>query len=201
MEQPIPIENFNFGGIADSKWSGIKNSLYRMVGWDPHSAPGILKVAQKLSKDSTDTVTEFCKVGIASSNGSQYFGSSTSGKIWERTSTGTWRLVHTITPAAGEANILGMIEHEGYIYIATESRLHRIAVSDANNNDWASDCAEDWATFGVTDSEFHPMLSHPGQQVLYIGDGNVVVDGANKRIPINDGTNNRVLLGFQSGGF
>lgn len=36
---------------------------------------------------------------------------------------------------------------------------------------------------------------------INVGAGNVVVDGVNKRILINDGTNNRVLMGFQSGGF
>ena len=31
--------------------------------------------------------------------------------------------------------------------------------------------------------------------------GNVTIDSTNKRILISDGTNNRVLIGFQSGGF
>ena len=34
-----------------------------------------------------------------------------------------------------------------------------------------------------------------------IGVANVKIDGTNKRIIINDGTNDRILLGFQSGGF
>jgi len=36
---------------------------------------------------------------------------------------------------------------------------------------------------------------------LDVGEGNVKIDGANKRIIINDGTNDRILIGFQSGGF
>jgi len=160
------------GGLAYSKWSGIKDSFYKLTGWDLHSSPGLLKVAQKMSKDSGSVVTELCKARVSSSNGAQYWGSSTSGKIWEHTSGGTWRLVHTVTPAAGTANILGMAEYQGYIYIATQSRLHRITVAKADDNNWAADLTEDWATFGVTDSEFHPMLSHPQTLVLYIGDGN-----------------------------
>lgn len=31
--------------------------------------------------------------------------------------------------------------------------------------------------------------------------GSIVLDGANKNITISDGTTNRVLLGYQSGGF
>ena len=36
---------------------------------------------------------------------------------------------------------------------------------------------------------------------IQVGVGNVKIDGANKRIVINDGTNDRILIGFQSGGF
>ena len=38
-------------------------------------------------------------------------------------------------------------------------------------------------------------------KALNVGDGNVKIDGANKRIIINDGTNDRVLIGYDSGGF
>lgn len=168
----IPIENFNMAGLSDSKWSGIKNSLYKMIGFDPHSKPGILKTAQKLTKDSGSTVTEFCRVAVSSSNGAQYWFSYTSGKIWELTSGGSWRLVHTTTPAAGGAGCLGAAEYQGYIYWATESRLHRITVADADDNDWATDAVEDYATFTVTNASFHPMIEQ--NLVLYIGDGNLL---------------------------
>lgn len=36
---------------------------------------------------------------------------------------------------------------------------------------------------------------------IEVGAANVKIDGANKRILINDGTNDRILIGFQSGGF
>ena len=36
---------------------------------------------------------------------------------------------------------------------------------------------------------------------VYLGDSNIVLDGPNKRILISDGTNNRVLIGYDSGGF
>jgi hypothetical protein len=34
-----------------------------------------------------------------------------------------------------------------------------------------------------------------------LNDTNIKIDGANKRILINDGTNDRILIGYQSGGF
>ena len=42
----------------------------------------------------------------------------------------------------------------------------------------------------------------PGTTTLRIGgDTNVLIDGANRRITISDGTNDRVLIGFDEGGF
>ncbi len=178
MTKPIPIENFNMGGIADSKWSGIKNSLYKFIGFDPHSLPGLLKVAQKLVAETTGTEpTELCKVAMNSSNGAQYWFSSTSGKIWERPTTGTWRLVHTTTPAAGAAGCLGAAEYRGRIWWFTQSRAHYITTALADDNNWAVDVVEDAETFGVTDASFHPTVEQ--NLVLYIGDGNQLaqIDG------------------------
>lgn len=168
----IPVGNWNKSGLSDSKWSGVKDSFYKLIGWDMHSTPGLLKVAQKMTKDSGSTVTELCKVAIASSNGAQYWFSADSGKIWEKTSGGTWRLVHTTTPAAGAAPCLGAAEYDGYIYWATQSRLHRITVATADDNNWAVDATEDYATFGVTNASYHPMVEQ--NEVLYIGDDNQV---------------------------
>ena len=91
----VTISNWNSGGMADSKWSGIADSLYRMVGVDPHTEAGVLKAEQKLTKNSGTTVDEFCKWQIVSSNGRTYHFSADSGKIWERQSDGTWTLVYT----------------------------------------------------------------------------------------------------------
>ena len=169
----IPIGNWNLGGLSFSKWSGLKDSFYKLIGLDMHSQPGTLKVEQKLTVEATGVVpTEFCRVAVNSSNGAQYWFSYTSGKIWERPTSGTWILVHTTTPAAGTAGCLGAAEYQGYIYWATQSRLHRITVGNADNNNWTVDAVEDWATFSITDADFHPMLNHSSQQILYIGDGN-----------------------------
>ena len=167
-EQVIPIEGFNLGGLADSKFSGVKNSVYKMVGFDPHTTPGLLKVEQKLTKNSGATVSELCKHAICSTNGDTFWFSADSGKIWQRSSAGAWALCHTTTAAAGENKCLGAFEYQGYIYWATESRLHRIASASADD-DWSGDVEEDFATFLITDSVYHPMVEQ--NNVLYIGDG------------------------------
>ena len=157
-------------GKADSKFSGVKGAVAEMVGVDIHSTPGLIKVHQKLTKESGATVTELCKVRIAASNGYSFWFSADSGKIWARTSVGVWSLAYTTSPAAGEAKCLGAAEFNGYIYWATQSRLHRIAIADADDA-WAS-VSLDWATFSVCDSSFHPMQVQ--NNILFIGDGNLV---------------------------
>jgi hypothetical protein len=167
----IAIENFNQGGLSDSKFSGQPNSLYKLVGFDLHTTPGLLKVAQKLTKDSGSTVDEFVKCQIVSTNGHTYHFSSTSGKIWERTELGVWSLVYTTIPSAGDAGCLGALEYQDYIYWATEDYLHRIKASDGEGDaEWTANSAPNWKVFDVTDPEFHPMVEQNG--VLYVGDSN-----------------------------
>lgn len=174
INKPITLAGWNEGGLADSKLSGTKNSLYQMVGVDPHSEPAFLKAEQKLTKDSGSTITEFVKCIVPSSNGRVYHFSADSGKIWEESS-GSYTLVHTTTPAAGEAKCLGATEFGGYIIWATQSRLHRILATNAEGAaEWAANASEDWQTFTNTDNKYHPMAIQ--NLNLYIGDGNYVAE-------------------------
>ena len=168
------IWNGQFGGLADSKSSGIAGSFAECVGIDGHSTPGVLKVHQKLTKESGATVDEFVKIAVPVSTGESFWFSADSGKIWRRSSTGTWLLVFTTSPAAGETKCLGASEYNGYLYWATESRLHRISMATAiaTAANWTANAVEDWATFAVTDKEFHPMAQQ--DLTLFIGDGNQV---------------------------
>lgn len=168
----IEHKDFYLGGVADSKYAGIPRSMYRMVGWDLHSEPGLLKVNQKMTKDSSTVIDEFCKVAIACSNGIRYWFSSTSGKIWQEKN-GTYTLVYTTSPGAGAAACTGAKEYQGYMYWATQSRLHRIPVATADGSSaWTTNAVPNWATFTKTDATFHPM--EEVNLVLYIGDGNLV---------------------------
>lgn len=168
----IPIGNWNAAGLSFSKYAGLADSFYKLIGLDMHSEVGVLKVEQKLTKDSGSTVTEFCKARVNCSNGIRYWFSSTSGKVWQDKN-GTYTLVYTVSAAAGESKILGAAEYQGYIYFATQSRLHRISISLADGSSaWTTNAVPNWATFGVTDIAFHPMFNHTKQQILYIGDGN-----------------------------
>lgn len=157
-------------GLADSKWSGVKGSVAACVGLDLHSSPGLVKVHQKLTKNSGSTVDAFCRVKVAASNGYSFWFSYTSGKIWARSSAGSWTLAYTTAAGAGNSGCLGAMEYNGFIYWATQSRLHRIAIANADDA-WSS-VSLDWKTFSVTDSEFHPMAIQ--DDTLFIGDGYII---------------------------
>lgn len=164
-------------GLADSKFSGILGSVAAMVGIDIHSEPGLIKIHQVLAKDSpasgANEVDELCRVRLAVSSGETFWFSYTSGKIWRRSSTGTWLLVYTTTAAAGGHGCLGAAEYDGFIYWATESRLHRIPIANiATAQNWTDNASEDWQTFTNTDAEFHPMVVRGLR--LFIGDANYV---------------------------
>ena len=183
-----PIFDGKFGGLSDSCHSGLASSFYRVVACDFHSKPGKIKIHQKLEKNSGDVVTTLCKVAITASSGETFWFSATNGKIWRRSTGGTWLLVHTTTPVAGNAGCLGAIEHDGYIYWATQSRLHRIPIGAiATLANWTANAVEDWATFTNTDAEFHPMVKK--FNALFIGDAHYVakVSGATGSHIFEDG--------------
>lgn len=157
-------------GLADSAYSAQKGQLAKAVGVSLHRKPGLIVVNQKLTAESTGTVPdELCKVVVKTSGGRKYWFSSSSGKIWEDNG-GTWTLAHTTTPAAGGAACTGAAEYNAFLYWATESRLHRIAISGLS--DWAANAVEDWQTFSKTDDSYHPMKVQ--NQTLFIADGNLV---------------------------
>lgn len=170
------IWNGNFGGLADTKFSGIEGSFAVCVGIDGHSQPGVLKAQQKLTKNSGSVVDGLCKVKVNCSNGYTFWFSADSGKIWARDTSGNWTLAYTTSAGAGESKCLGAEEFNGYIYWATQSRVHRIAVADADDS-WAN-VSLNYATFDVTDISFHPMTIQVGTQdySLFIGDGNQVAE-------------------------
>ena len=165
----VNLKNIVLGGLADSQYLGVEGSVAQMVGFDIHSEPGVIKVNQKLTKESGATIDEPVSKILQSTDGNTYLFGKTNGKIWKRTSGGTYSLEATASPASGGAGILDAREYQGYIYYAMESRLGRVSVGSPTN--W-SGRDDDWATFGVTDDTYHPMFEV--NLVLYIGDGNQI---------------------------
>lgn len=164
----IEIKNQVLGGISDSKYLGIENSVAKMVGFDIHGEPGVMKVNQKLTKISGSTIDELCKHSVTCSNGETYFFSADSGKIWRIKSDFTVSLAYTTVAEDGESKCLGAEEYNEFILWFTETRVHRIAVATALSESTWSTVDLNWNDFAVGDLEFHPSVIQ--NDVLYIGD-------------------------------
>lgn len=149
-KQKIEIKDFALGGLSDGKFSGVKNSVYKLVGFDLHSVPRLLQVRQKLTKNSGVTIDEFCKVILPCTDGNTYFFSSTSGKVWKRTSAGVYSLLDTtVNPSAiGNSIVLSAIEYKGFVYLILDNRIMRIASSNTAN--WTTQMDEAFAKLDAT---------------------------------------------------
>jgi hypothetical protein len=165
----VLIDQFNLGGLSDSKYMGRTNSLASMVGLDIHSSVGSIFSQWKMVKDSGTTIDSWVGTILETSDGNAYCFSQTTGKIWKRTSAGVYSLVYTSVPSAGDAKCLHAAEFNGYVYWATPNKLFRITI--AGLTDWATNAVE-WKTFTNADNSYHPMVELNG--ILFIGDGKYV---------------------------
>jgi hypothetical protein len=109
-------------GLADTKWQGAQGQLHRAVGIDYRSEPGLIKVHQKLAKDSGSTVTELCKVSIPVSDGSTLWFSSESGKIWREVE-GVYTLITTFTIPGYKFNLDTAEDTGNYIDVSTQVNI------------------------------------------------------------------------------
>ena len=158
-KQVWSIKNFE-GGLADSDEIGLKNSFSWGEGLDIHSEPKVLKVLQKLKKESGAIVTDLIMSDIPCSDGNTYlFGDA--GKIYKRTSAGAYSLVYT----DANGRICGSYEFNGYLYWATSNKLSRKPIP--GQADW-SDIEHEWQDLTL-DAEFHPMTVCWSE--LYVGAG------------------------------
>lgn len=162
----IQIKDINLGGISDSILQGQPNSVAEMNGLDIHSTPGLIKVNQRLTKESGVLIDDLVKTILPCSDGNTYFFGSTNGKVWQRTSAGVYSYLVTVAPAAGAVGIMDAREYQGYIHYSCQSRLGRVAVGAPTN--WAGR-DDNWQTFANTDLNFHPFQEV--NAVLYVGDG------------------------------
>lgn len=158
-------------GLSDSKWAGRSGSAYRLVGIDYRTTPGLVTAHQKLTKDSSTTVTELCKVQLAVSDGSTLHFSSESGKIWREVS-GTYTLVHTTVPTSGDAGCSGAEEYAGDILWFTEDYVHKIAVAGIGDT-WSDVVQQNWGAFK------NGIREHPSVQqnlAVFVGDGQDIAE-------------------------
>lgn len=91
LKDPIQYGHFKNGESQLGKME--QNKFYALTNLDIHTEPGLAQPQKATAVEST-TVTELCYSAI-DPNGIVYFASSTSGKIWKRTTAGVYSLVKT----------------------------------------------------------------------------------------------------------
>lgn len=159
--QTILLNNFFLGGIADSEYVGIPNSMGNLAGLDIHGEPGVCKVQQATVLDSGSSIAAPAKQMIACSNGYTFMFLTGSGEVWARSALGVYTLVYSSVSGP----ILDAAEYNGYIYFATETTLYQWPV--VAGHDWSTVIS--FASFLRGNSLFHPMIVLGG--ILLIGDG------------------------------
>lgn len=144
------IKSFK-GGISEFDNKGIAGSFKYGQGLDLRDRDDVLKAGQALLKESAGIVIDLIRFIIPCSDGNAY-GFGNTGKIYKRKST-TWTLEYTDANGA----IKGAYEWNGYLYWACNTKISRIAVSQADDGTWNADVAHDWNT-GLTAADWHTML-------------------------------------------
>lgn len=123
-----------YRGLSDSLFSGQQGSVYRSVGIDSRSEPGLLKVHQKLTKDSSTVIDELCKVAVPVSDGSKLWFSSESGKIWREVS-GTYTLLDDFDITEWDIRTLGFTGESLDVTTNTVSSSQFLGIRDASFGD------------------------------------------------------------------
>lgn len=164
----IIIRDLNLGGIADSKYAGLPNSAFKIVGFNLHEEPGILKVQQNTIDDrvSGAVLNQKCRAIVPSSDGNTYlFGKS--GRIWKRSTAANYtEEVSDVNPASGDSTLLDAQEFDGAIYYSMPQRLGKwtIGTSWGTRND-------NFKTLDF-DDEFHPIFILENK--MFVGNGNKI---------------------------
>ncbi len=159
----ILVENVNLGGIADSIYMGMPNSVASSVGFDHHSIPGVMLVNQKFTVESGGAPTDDLYTIVPAKDGTIYLFGKTTGKVYQNTS-GTYTLRGTVSPAAGSIGISSAIELGDNLYYAMQNRLGQWNINQA-----FSARNDNFGTF-ANGSSYHPVVFVPNQQAIYFGD-------------------------------
>lgn len=165
-QNAIVIESAYQGGVGDSPYAGLKNSLYSVVGFDLHSVPGLMLTAQKMTKEGGGAPTDDLYKILPISTGDILLFGQTTGKVYQN-SAGVYSLLGTVAPSTGNIGILDAVEWNGYIYYSMQNYMGQwqVGTSFSGRND-------SFKAFANGQATYHPMLIL--NEVLYIGDANNV---------------------------
>lgn len=176
-EYPIWQQKMNYGGFADDKFLGIKNSFTSAKGVEIRQNPHTLKLAKGLVNDNKDQngntvlVEDFVGSFVTIKSSGITLACGKSGKIYKKTHGQIgWTLNYTLNTGLGAGNrIINAIEYNGFVYFLTEAKIHRIAIGDVAQATWTDFIVLNYKNFNTQTSNYRPALEINNK--LYIGDG------------------------------
>lgn len=130
LREPLQFGNFINGESQLGKLE--QNKFYSMTNVDVHTDPGLAQ-PQKATTIESATVSEPSYQTIDPS-GNVYFASSSSGKIWKRTTTGTYSLIRTNANGAHK----GIRYFNGILWYWTSSKLGTFDLNTTYNDSFAT---------------------------------------------------------------
>lgn len=157
------------GGIAGDRFLGIANSVQSAKNVDLRKNGRQIVLAKKMVRNASGVIADLpmAKVTIQSTGDVIAFGDT--GKIYRQAAgTGDFALVYTDT---SNRKITDAYEFNSYLYWATSSNLHRIAIANIDAS-WSGDVTENYKTFTAGNATHHPMIEVYNN--LFIGDGKYV---------------------------
>lgn len=160
------ISSVNLGGIADSRYQGTDGAVADCFAMDLHTEPGVLKAQQDTKEDraSGDAIDQKAIAIIPASNDKTYFFGS-GGDVWERSNTGIYTLLGSITSGSAYGEIYDAVEFNGDIYYTMQQRVGKYTPGDA----WS---ARDDNFKTIDFDPFHPLKVLNND--LYVGSTNTV---------------------------
>ena len=158
------IQSFR-GGVSDFEDKGISGAFKLGQGLDIRKTVDSLSCQQDLTAEGAGVIADTIRFIVPCTDGNSYgFGSL--GKIYKRTSAGTWTLVYTDTHGA----ITGACEWfldtgKVYLFWACATRLHCKEIP--GNAAWADvDALATYPKTTLTTSTYHTMVQAVGSLVI-----------------------------------
>lgn len=159
-----PIFRTAVGWLSDDRFTGIDGSFFASKNINIRDNGKWISLEKALVIDSSTTVTEKINKIFKTTTG-KYVAFGASWGIYRKDTT-TWAKITTDSPAT---EIFDAIEFNWYIYWATATYLHRLAIANLSSNITATDVINRQA---LVSSAYHPMLVSMWD--LFIGNGSRV---------------------------
>lgn len=163
------LTNSWYGGNATDQFVGTANSFQSSKNVEIRQESKALKLQKRPVRNASAVILDWVNKFVTIQSTGDVIAFGNAGKIYRQAAgTGSFVLAYTDTSAR---NISDAYQYNDYLYWATPTHLHRIAVANIDAA-WAGDVTENYKTFSQGTSSHHPMIEVYND--LYIGDGKYV---------------------------